>query len=375
MIKTVLSVCDGMSCGRIALEKLGIHPVKYYASEIDKYAIQITQKNYPDTIQLGDINNYGMWELTPEFSWDNIDLLIGGTPCQDLSIAKQNRKGLEGSRSGLFWRYVEIFEKAKPKYFLLENVASMKDSERDIISNILGVEPVMINSALVSAQQRKRYYWTNIPCLSQPEDRGLVLADIVEYDNTAGEDYSNQWSFNGVRDLNSKAKCMSVAMYKGKRAVGMTSVAIPCAMRTWPRKPVPGVKRTKRIELKQDGKANSLTSVQTDSMVLFDRPDRIGTIGGNSQANRVYSVYGKSVTLSANGGGQGGQTGLYKVNIPDGDYVIRKLTPIECERLQTVPEGYTEGVSNTQRYKMLGNGWTVDVIKHIFAGILMEDLI
>ena len=394
-IKTVLSLFDGMSCGQIALNKLGIIPEKYYASEVDKYAIQITQKNFPNTIQLGDVNNYETWELLPEFSWDGIDLLIGGSPCQDLSIAKQDRKGLDGERSGLFWRYVEILRKAKPKYFLLENVASMRDKDRDTISEILGVKPIMINSALMSAQQRKRYYWTNI-WVTQPNDRKIFLKDIIE---------------NGAT-LTDKSYCITKNYFKkNARDIqkGNTFVVepIPCAMRTYPRKKTDGVQRVTRPEIKHDGKAHSLTSVDKDAMVMFQlprgknnggihldksptitsnsweynnlvmssKPLKIGNINGSdSQGNRVYSVRGKSVSLSANGGGLGAKTGLYKIDLPDGDYYVRKLTPLECERLQTVPEGYTEGVSNTQRYKMLGNGWTVDVIAHILLGMNFEGL-
>ena len=157
-IRNVLSLFDGMRCGAIALDKAGIEYDTYFASEIDKYAIQIAQKNYPEGVQLGNVNDYEMWEYIPGFSWDSIDLVMGGSPCQDLSIAKKDRKGLEGERSGLFWTFVEILKKAKPKYFLLENVASMSDKDRDVITEIMGVEPIMINSALVSAQQRKRYY-------------------------------------------------------------------------------------------------------------------------------------------------------------------------------------------------------------------------
>lgn len=394
IIRDVLSLFDGMRCGAIALDKAGVEYERYFASEIDKYAIQIADKNYPNAINLGDVNNYEMWEFIDGFSWDRIDLLIGGSPCQDLSIAKQNREGLEGKRSGLFWVYVEILKKARPKYFLLENVASMHDRDRDMISNILGVEPIMINSALVSAQQRKRYYWTNI-WTTQPNDRKIFLRDIIE----AGE------------PMTQKSYCLS-ANY-GKKSVrdidkGNTMIIdepIPCAIRTYPRTKKPGVPRVSRPEVKHDGKSNSLTSVDKDAMVMFQlprgknnggihidkaptmtsnawpynnlliyKPVQIGNIGTNAQAHRVYSVVGKSVTLSANGGGQGGKTGLYKIDLPDGDYYVRKLTPLECERLQTVPEGYTEGVSNTQRYKMLGNGWTVDVIAHILSGILLEGL-
>ena len=171
---TVLSLFDGISCGRVALQRANIPVAKYYASEIDKYAIQVTQKNWPYTIQIGDVKNVWARNLP------KIDLLIGGSPCQDLSIAKAGRKGLDGERSGLFWHYVRLLRTCKPKYFLLENVASMSKDNKHKITEVLGVDPIMINSALVSAQQRKRLYWTNIPNITQPEDKGLVLADILE---------------------------------------------------------------------------------------------------------------------------------------------------------------------------------------------------
>lgn len=393
-IKNVLSLFDGMRGGAIALERAGIQYDKYFASEIDKYAIQIADKNYPNAINLGDINNYDLWEFVDGFSWDNIDLVIGGSPCQDLSIAKQDRKGLQGERSGLFWRFVEILQKAKPKYFLLENVASMKDKDRDTISSILGVEPIMINSALVSAQQRKRYYWTNI-WTTTPNDKQIFLRDVIESGNPVTDK-------SYYLTANYHKKCYSDME---KRNATLIAEPIPCAIRTWPRIKKGNEARVSRPEIKHDGKAHSLTSVSKDAMVMFqlprgnnkggifidktptltaskweynnlliNKPVRIGQIGNDGQGNRVYSVLGKSVSLSANGGGRGAKTGLYKIDLPDGDYYVRKLTPLECERLQTVPEGYTEGVSNTQRYKMLGNGWTIDVIAHILSGIILEGL-
>lgn len=354
----VLSLFDGISCGRLALERAGIPVEKYYASEIDKYAIAVAQKNYPDTIQIGDINTVHFTDFM------DVDLIIGGSPCQDLSIAKQNREGLRGARSGLFWRYVDALATIRPKYFLLENVASMRNEDRDAITATLKkiypeTECIMINSALVSAQQRKRYYWTNWH-VEQPQDKGILLKDILESD-----------------------------------------CGFPATMRT--REDELG--KFKRLETKDDNKANSLTSVQTDSMVaepitkrsmsnlrmpdekakpclatmykgsqsngMTNVPERIGELAGcgTGQANRIYSVRGKSVCLNANGGGGGAKTGLYKVDLPDGDYIIRKLTPVECERLQTLPDGWTDGVSNTQRYKAIGNGWTVDVIAHILKGV------
>lgn len=290
----VLSLFDGISSGRLAFERAGIPVEKYYASEIDKYAIQVAQKNYPDTIQVGDVNKLNYLELL------DVDMVIGGSPCQDLSIAKQNRQGLRGARSGLFWKYVEALEVIHPKWFLLENVASMRNEDRDAITETLKkiypeTECIMINSALLSAQQRKRYYWTNWH-VEQPQDKGILLKDILESD-----------------------------------------CGFPCAMRT--REDELG--KFKRVETKDDNKVNSLTSVQTDSMVA--EPVRVGTIGKGGQGNRIYSVRGKSVCLNANGGGRGAKTGLYKVDLPDGDYIIRKLTPVECERLQTLPDGWTGG--------------------------------
>ena len=164
----VLSLFDGISCARVALERAGIKIKKYYSSEIDKYAIQIAQKNYPDTIQVGSVVGLDSSQFK------DIDLLLGGSPCQDLSIAKKNRKGLGGERSGLFWEYVRILKEVKPKYFILENVNSMPKEAKQIITETLGVEPIMINAALVSAQNRKRLFWTNIPNVEQPKDKGSL---------------------------------------------------------------------------------------------------------------------------------------------------------------------------------------------------------
>ena len=182
---TVLSLFDGISCGRVALQRANIPVEKYYASEIDKYAIQVTQKNWPDTIQLGDVKEVWARNLP------KIDLLIGGSPCQDLSIAKNNRQGLQGTRSGLFWHYVRLLRTCKPKYFLLENVASMPKEAKEIITRELGVQPILIDSALVSAQRRKRLYWTNIPNITQPTDKGIILSDVLETEGV-GVDVENK---------------------------------------------------------------------------------------------------------------------------------------------------------------------------------------
>lgn len=357
----VLSLFDGISCGRVALERAGIPVETYYASEIDKYAMSAAQAMYPDTIQIGDVCKIDFTQYIGK-----VDMIIGGSPCQDLSIAKQNRQGLQGERSRLFWEYIKALTIIKPKYFLLENVASMKNEDRDAITTVLrGIYPetecIMINSALVSAQQRKRYYWTNWH-VEQPKDKGIVLKDVLE----------NSCSHQD------KAHCLDANYYKGaslehtltKHKRTQVFEPVGAAMRT--REDEQG--KFKRLEVNGQEKSNALTSVQTDSMIC--EPMRIGTIAGTvgSQGSRIYSVRGKSVSLNANGGGGGAKTGLYKIDLPDGDYIVRKLTPRECARLQTYPERCFDvaNISNTQWYKAFGNGWTVDVIAHIFKQIPTE---
>lgn len=295
----VLSLFDGISGAMQALKNIGIKPSVCYASEIDKYAIKISEKNHPEIMRIGDVR-----KVVPE-QYKNFDLMIWGSPCQDLSIAKKGRKGLSGERSGLFWEAVRIWKAIQPKYWLMENVASMRKQDKYIISKELGVEPIMINSALVSAQSRKRYYWTNIPGVTQPQDKVILLKDILE---------------NGECDR-LKSYCIDASYYKG------------CSWEYY----------------KEKGKRQLI---------------KIGNVGSDAQGQRVYSDEGKAVTLSAQGGGQGAKTGLYLVKKQ-----VRKLTPIECERLQGYPDNYSEGVSNTQRYTMLGNSFNVQTIEHILKGI------
>ncbi len=380
----ILSLFDGISCGYLALQRAEIPIENYYAYEIDKYALQVSKTRFPRIQHFGDVRD-------ADFSFHkNIDLLIGGSPCTDLSCAKQNRQGLNGTQSSLFWEFVRALKEVNPKYFLLENVASMSKTDRAAITEALGVDPILINSALVSAQNRRRLYWTNIPNITQPEDKGLKLADILEngvtdklksrtvtssIGRTTTREYflkhQNMMIAIPAKD-EEKAKCITATYAKTSlnddlSKQSKTTVAIPskgCAVRSWPR----NSKESRiydHLEIRKDEKSNSLTSHTKDSMVC--KPLKIGTFGKGGQANRIYSVYGKSVCINSGGGGQGAKTGLYKIDLPDGDYYIRKLTPLECERLQTIPDVYTDvGISNTQRYRCLGNAWTVDVIAHIF---------
>lgn len=302
----ILSLFDGISCARVALERVGIPITKYYASEIDKNAIAVAMKNYPDTIQLGDVKTITKDLIASYMGNVEIGLMIGGSPCQDLSIAQKNRKGLDGERSGLFWEYVRILKEVKPKWFILENVNSMSKEAKEIITETLGVEPIMINAALVSAQSRKRLFWTNIPNVGQPEDRGILLKDILE-----------------------------------------------------PKVDDNFIVRPKSNTVRSSGRGSGINDKHNWDSI------RIGSINKGGQGDRIYSPNGKSVGLSALGGGRGAKTGLYEV-----DEQIRKLTPLECERLQGLPDNYTEGVSNSQRYKALGNAFNVDVIAHIIINLL-----
>lgn len=383
---TVLSLFDGISCGRVALQRANIPVEKYYASEIDKYAIQVTQKNWPDTIQLGDVTKIDFSKYAGE-----IDLLIGGSPCQDLSIAG-NRAGLEGERSGLFFKYVEALNTIKPKWFLLENNVGMPQEAYEKISELMGCYPIEINSARVSAQNRRRYYWTNIgekeynlfgfpTCtIPQPEDKKIILQDVLE----SGYGVNAEKYAQKINKKIDKSLSLCARDYKGFGNQQMTGVLEPICNFVKKKydefaeeKGYIPVKFNPYNKQEITEKAPTPTccsnSQTTSSTVMMFEPVRIGTLEGlsNGQANRIYSVRGKPVCLNSNGGG-GAKTGLYKIDLPDGDYIIRKLTPLECERLQTLPDGYTDCISDSQRYKCIGNGWTVDVIAHIFSFIPKE---
>jgi DNA-cytosine methyltransferase len=307
----VLSLFDGISCARVALGRAGHTVDTYYASEVDANAIKVAQKNYPDTIQLGSV--VGL--VPPE-----CDLLIGGSPCQDLSIAKKDRKGLDGEHSGLFWEWVRVWKETKPKWWVLENVASMPKKDRDIITATLGVEPVMFNAALVSAQSRKRLFWTNIK-FDLPEDRGILLKDILQPDGEVDERMVVKGGKSACIDANYH-KGSSVEHAIKKKVRTMVKVG-----RDVGRRLVDGhradadttIPYERRIETREDGKCGTLTSVQKDNLVMSD--------------------------------------------------VVRKLTPIECERLQSLPDNYTEGVAMTHRYRCCGNAFNVEVVAHILRGI------
>ena len=338
----VLSCFDGSSCGQLALKKLGIPIGAYYASEIDKYAIQVTQANFPNTIQVGDITKINLYRFN-----HHIDLMIGGSPCQGFSFAG-HQLNFDDPRSKLFFDFIRIRDVLLPKYVLLENVRMSKESQ-DVISKYMGCEPTKINSALLSAQSRNRLYWfvqydwdlgKYVPIhIDQPQDKGIKLKDILE-DLPFGEipQYlANNWSGvprgDRVKSIDDdKANCLTASMYKGQ---------IP----TFVKKPNPTMSKEGLLHV---GTAN---------------------LKGHDSIKRVYSEEGKSPTLTTMGGGHREP----KISMGD-EYLWRKLTPLECERLQTMPDNYTNHVSKTQRYKMIGNGWTVDVIAHILSQItLIED--
>jgi len=566
----VLSLFDGMSCGRIALDQLGIPVEKYYASEIDKYAIQVSQANYPDIEQVGDISN-----LDPK-DYQDVDLMLAGSPCQGFSFAGK-QLAFDDPRSALFFEFIRLLKEIKPKYFLLENVRMKKEFLQVISQQVsecypeitFGIEPIFINSSLLSAQSRQRYYWTNIPGIQEPEDKGIVLRDILEdnYDSDRDKSYciDANYSKTGAKPHHYKDKYrrqlvnkpikvgMNVEEVKVrkhevnisglqhllremKKESGKTnkqiaeetnmpvtkvehwfrtdsSFAIPGDNIWLKLKQVLGIKtevfdqevmefvyrdgvyETKQRVYSDEGKSPTITASNTEQYIetkpkmvgktdtpghdilkrvysedgksptitahagkgtvpkIKTKPKQVGVavdINGHDILKRVYSPEGKSPTVTTCQGGNRepkvitggairgraydnkgkrmdrngssvankttqmlelrkdnksnaittvGKDSIVVENLPDKSQTIksqyykssranferqgtfhatgvqsedltwRKLTPLECERLQTVPDNYTDHVSNTQRYKMLGNGWTVAVIKHIFKNM------
>lgn len=314
----VLSLFDGISCGRVALGRAGIPINKYFASEIDKHAIAVTKNKWPDTIHLGDVKHLNGKTLPP------IDLILAGSPCQSFSNAG-NGMGFKG-KSGLFYEFVRILKEVNPKYFLLENVA-MKKEWSDVISNELGVKPIIINSSLVSAQNRKRAYWTNIPNISQPEDRKIMLSDVID------QDYDGIWVWprgtncGGVKDYNGKSPSVTISSWQYNFLIYHDGTETP--------------KFTKN-KLKMVGHINSI-----------------------HHSNRVYSSEGKSPTLLSSSGGISGK-GNSLIMVKD---KVRRFTINEVEALQTLDKDYTIGIPMGQRFKCCGNGWTVDVISHILNSL------
>lgn len=309
----VLSLFDGMSCGQLALHRAGVAYEKYFASEVDKYAIQVARKNFPDMIHIGDVTKVKTADLP------KIDLLIGGSPCQGFSFAGK-QLNFNDPRSALFFEFVRIKKELGDVKFLLENVV-MKKEYQDVISGLLGVKPILINSALVSAQNRKRLYWTNIEEVTQPEDKGILLRDVLISSDTDPALLHNNGGF---------CKESRVYYLKGPTLTTPTGGGhIPYLALT-------------------DKALEYMDRQTSDGRTHWDFKHH------HDSSNR------KSQTITAN---------LFKgvpYNVLRHEGLVRMLHPIECERLQTIPDNYTEGVSTTQRYKMIGNGWTVDVIAHIF---------
>lgn len=294
----VLSLFDGMSCGQIALNRVGIKYNKYFASEIKENAIKVTQHNYPDTIQLGDVRDVKASDLP------KIDLLIGGSPCQDLSQANKERTGLDGLKSGLFFEYFRLFEELKPTYFLLENV-SMNDEDYMIISDMMGTEPVRINSSLVSGQLRDRLYWTNIgrgyynlfgnrKCdIPLPKDKNILLSDVIE------NGFVDRQKSRALLESDSRPLRTPVKMFHRYYSTGFTT------------------------------------------LVFKDQ-----------------ETYSKMVEMYNNGKHRD------PIFHPDN---LRYLNQTELEKLQTVPTGYTGILKRDEAASLLGDGWTIDVIAHIFS--------
>jgi len=331
----VLSLFDGMSCGQLALNRLGIEYDTYYASEIDKYAIKVTQANFPNTIQVGDVTQV----KADDFKGVKIDLILAGSPCQGFSKAGK-QLNFDDPRSKLFFEFIRLVKELQPKYFLLENV-NMKKESRDIITKYTGVEPIDINSSLLSAQNRRRLYWTNIPNVTQPEDKGIVLKDILDVGDGQGTATLKRFNLDStchhVADADDINGHDSLKRVYGEHGKSPTVNSAQGGNRQ------PKVLVENKSATKND-KAYSLTASYN------------GAVAWNSIERKQRTM----IPIS--------QCDDDDPNVVDG-YRYRKLTPVECERLQTVPDNYTNHVSNSQRYKMLGNGWTIDVIAHILKNM------
>jgi site-specific DNA-cytosine methylase len=313
----VLSLFDGISCGRVALERAGIKVGKYYASEIDKYAIQISKKNWPDIIQLGDVTRIDTKSLP------KIDLLIAGSPCQGFSFAGK-QLNFNDERSALFFDFVKILKEIKPKYFLLENVR-MKKEYQDVISEYLGVSPVLIDSELISPAYRKRLYWANFPIV-QPDRKEINILDYLEKDATGLINVSSSGRENYIETRfteSDKALTLTATGYTRK-----SSSVIACTI---------GSSDNRKFRLTE--KFGCLTATMFKGVRAAGRP----IIASDK-------VLGKDID-----------------DVLKDDY--RMPTVTECERFQGLPDGYTSGASKTQALKALGNGWQVGTVAHILKGL------
>lgn len=353
----VLSLFDGISAGRVALERAGINVTTYYRSEIDKYATQVASHHYPNDVQLGDVTKWREWDI----DWSTIDLLIGGSPCQGFSFAGK-QLAFDDPRSKLFFVFHEILYHvftANPrlKYFL-ENV-KMKKEHLDVITHHLGVQPVLINSALVSAQNRQRYYWYNWSA-DMPSDKGIVLRDIID-----PSPYFYLRPCTRVKDGNS-GNIAEATDIKGmdciKRVYGDNGKSPTLTtMTVGHRQPKVAVALPAPCDhIKRVNDNHRVEAISEDDRGY--RPHRLdASKSGISELGRVCKPTAKTDTLTTS------HSPKLAVNSNKSDLMYRKLSPLECERLQTFSDNYTAMVSSTQRYKALGNSWTVDVISHIFS--------
>jgi DNA-cytosine methyltransferase len=400
----VLSLFDGMSCGMLALDRLGIKVNKYYASEIDKYAMQVSAANYPEIIQVGDV-----CDLKSE-DFKDIDLILAGSPCQGFSFAGK-QLAFDDLRSALFFEFIRLLKEIKPKYFLLENV-KMKKEYLQIISEQVsacypeipfGIEPIFINSSLVSAQSRQRYYWTNIPNITQPEERGIVLRDILEEGFDTERDKShcldaNYYKGSSVENYFKKSRRQMVFNKNLDKMTTKDGKAYCVTANYDAARPKNSMDRKQRtmIPLEDGQELPSGTEYIYDETNKSHKPQHIGTAVDvramtevrTPEANQIRYEHKRRTgkdwsprhmrhlverqdekmnTLTS------ALTKQHILQITEEQEVYwRKLTPLECERLQTVPDNYTNHVSNTQRYKMLGNGWTIEVIAHILKNMEIE---
>ena len=387
----VLSLFDGMSCGQLALQRIGAKVNNYFASEIDPYAIKIAKKNFPNMVHVGDVTNVMKGipidkvkdDCLLEMMATEIDLILAGSPCQGFSFAGK-QLNFDDPRSKLFFEFIRIVNNintrkaqlGKPQVkFLLENVRMKKESQ-DVITKALGIEPILINSALVSAQNRNRLYWTNIPNVTQPQDKGIVLSDILEdlpFDEPPNY-LKGKWCGRVRGDLvksvdDDKAHCLTASMWKGQIP---TFVKSKKPIQVGVASDIKGYDIIKRVYSPQ-GKSPTLTTMQgghREPKVAIGRiVNRRLDENGTRKDDQLELPFTRQLEVSADTKSNC-LTTVQKDNVVVSENLYRKLTPLECERLQTLPDNYTEGVSKTQRYKMIGNGWTVDVITHILKEIV-----